>query len=121
MVTRPGAGAFRAGPADRGRGQPRAGDTSWQEVALSAEAAADAVPRSLDASGILAMLAAPPTDVIELSGGYLHSSLQPERALAAALARASGTGRRSTGCPSCAPGSPARSAGPPAASRRPTC
>ncbi|CAM5728799.1 hypothetical protein SBADM41S_12109 [Streptomyces badius] len=36
-------------------------------------------------------LAAPPPGVIELNGGYLHASLQPERALSAALARA---GRR---------------------------
>ncbi|MFE6778203.1 PLP-dependent aminotransferase family protein [Streptomyces sp. NPDC057702] len=91
VVTRPGAGAFRAGPLAPAGGRARVGDTSWQEVALSAEAAADAVPRSVDASGILATLAAPPPDVIELSGGYLHSSLQPERALAAALGRA---GRR---------------------------
>ncbi|MEV0369805.1 PLP-dependent aminotransferase family protein [Streptomyces sp. NPDC050636] len=88
VVTRPGAGAFRAEP----RGEaPRPVDTSWQEIALSAEAAGDHVPRSVDASGVLATLAAPAPGVIELNGGYLHSDLQPERALAAALARA---GRR---------------------------
>ncbi|MEV4443231.1 PLP-dependent aminotransferase family protein, partial [Streptomyces sp. NPDC049577] len=43
------------------------------------------------ASGVLATLAEPPPGVIELTGGYLHPSLQPERALSAALARA---GRR---------------------------
>ncbi|MEU3851414.1 PLP-dependent aminotransferase family protein [Streptomyces sp. NPDC029554] len=88
VVTRPGAGAFRA----RSRPAPApAGDTSWQEVALSAEGAADLVPRSVDASGVLVSLAAPPPGVIEFNGGYLHPSLQPERAMAAALSRA---GRR---------------------------
>lgn len=88
VVTRPGAGAFRAGP--RETVAPVA-DTSWQEVALSAEGAADQVPRTVDADGVLVSLAAPPPGVIEFSGGYLHPSLQPERAMAAALARA---GRR---------------------------
>ncbi|MFH8367016.1 PLP-dependent aminotransferase family protein [Streptomyces sp. NPDC018031] len=88
VVTRPGAGAFRA---DRPRPRNRPGDTSWQEVALSAEPPGEAVPRSVDASGVLTTLAAPPPGVIELNGGYLHPTLQPERAMAAALARA---GRR---------------------------
>lgn len=88
VVTRPGAGVFRARP----RTAPGApGDTSWQEVALSAEGAGDVVPRSVDAAGVLISLAAPTPGVIELNGGYLHPSLQPERAMAAALARA---GRR---------------------------
>ncbi|WP_128378318.1 PLP-dependent aminotransferase family protein [Streptomyces cavernae] len=88
VVTRPGAGAFRAEP--RNALAP-AGDTSWQEVALSADAALEVVPRTVDASGVLVSLAAPPPGVIDFSGGYLHPSLQPERAMAAALARA---GRR---------------------------
>ncbi|KQW01852.1 PLP-dependent aminotransferase family protein [Streptomyces sp. Root369] len=88
VVTRPGAGAFRA--AARPSAAP-AGDTSWQEVALSADGAADLVPRSVDASGVLVSLAAPPPGVVEFNGGYLHPSLQPERAMSAALARA---GRR---------------------------
>ncbi|MFJ8674736.1 PLP-dependent aminotransferase family protein [Streptomyces sp. NPDC093589] len=88
VVTRPGAGAFRAEPRDEA---PRPADTSWQEIALSAEPAGDQVPRSVDASGVLATLAVPAPGVIELNGGYLHPGLQPERALAAALARA---GRR---------------------------
>ncbi|MGW1835221.1 aminotransferase-like domain-containing protein [Streptomyces sp. NPDC002067] len=88
VVTRPGAGVFRAAPPARAA---RPVDTSWQEIALSAEGAADQVPRSVDASGVLATLAGPAPGVVELSGGYLHSDLQPERALAAALARA---GRR---------------------------
>ncbi|MET7904651.1 PLP-dependent aminotransferase family protein [Streptomyces sp. NPDC005355] len=90
VVTRPGAGAFRAAARPRAE-EPRPGDTSWQEVALSAPPAGDSVPRSVDASGVLATLAAPPPGALELNGGYLHSSLQPERAMAAALARA---GRR---------------------------
>ncbi|CAL9273027.1 Histidinol-phosphate aminotransferase [Streptomyces sp. SudanB5_2050] len=88
VVTRPGAGAFRARPRPSARS---GGDTSWQEVALSADGAADLVPRSVDASGVLVSLAAPPPGVIEFNGGYLHPSLQPERAMAAALSRA---GRR---------------------------
>ncbi|NUK33325.1 PLP-dependent aminotransferase family protein [Streptomyces lunaelactis] len=88
VVTRPGAGAFRAQP--RTDATPP-GDTSWQEVALSADAATEPVPRAVDASGVLATLAAPPPGVVEFNSGYLHSSLQPERAMAAALARA---GRR---------------------------
>ncbi|MEU0115182.1 PLP-dependent aminotransferase family protein [Streptomyces bobili] len=87
VITRPGAGAFRARPRPA---SPPAGDTSWQEVALSAEGA-DLVPRSVDASGVTVTLAAPPPGVIEFNGGYLHPSLQPERAMSAALARA---GRR---------------------------
>ncbi|MEU0072714.1 PLP-dependent aminotransferase family protein [Streptomyces sp. NPDC006332] len=86
VVTRPGAGAFRASP--RTTAATTAGDTSWQEVALSADGAADLVPRSVDASGVLVSLAAPPPEVIEFNGGYLHPSLQPERAMSAALARA---------------------------------
>ncbi|MFI8827167.1 PLP-dependent aminotransferase family protein [Streptomyces sp. NPDC053431] len=88
VVTRPGAGAYRAEP--RGAA-PVAGDTSWQEVALSADSATELVPRSVDASGVLVTLSAPPPGVVEFNGGYLHPALQPERALAAALARA---GRR---------------------------
>ncbi|KOU26645.1 PLP-dependent aminotransferase family protein [Streptomyces virginiae] len=88
VVTRPGAGVFRAAPRTS---LPAAGDTSWQEVALSAETPGESVPRSVDASGVLACLAAPPPSVIGLNSGYLHASIQPERAMAAALARA---GRR---------------------------
>lgn len=88
VVTRPGAGAYRAEP--RPASTP-AGDTSWQEVALSADGAADLVPRTVNASGVVISLAAPPPGVIEFNGGYLHPSLQPERAMSAALSRA---GRR---------------------------
>lgn len=89
VVTRPGAGAFRAQPRTDTAQAP--GDTSWQEVSLSADAATELVPRAVDAAGVLATLAAPPPGVVEFNGGYLHPSLQPERAMAAALARA---GRR---------------------------
>ncbi|MFG2146547.1 PLP-dependent aminotransferase family protein [Streptomyces sp. NPDC048696] len=88
VVTRPGAGVFRAEPRAH---TARSGDTSWQEVALSAEGATELVPRAVDASGVLVTLAAPSTGVIEFNGGYLAPGLQPERAMAAALARA---GRR---------------------------
>jgi DNA-binding transcriptional MocR family regulator len=88
VVTRPGSGAFRAEP----RTAPApAGDTAWQEVALSADPTTEHVPRTVDASGVLVSLAAPPAGVIEFNGGYPHPSLQPERAMGAALARA---GRR---------------------------
>lgn len=91
VVSRPGAGVFRA--ADR-RTEGTRGDVSWQEVALSASppsVTVDAGARSAGAGSVLAALATPPPEVIDLNGGYLHSVLQPERALAAALARA---GRR---------------------------
>ncbi|MCM2415158.1 PLP-dependent aminotransferase family protein [Streptomyces sp. RKAG290] len=88
VVTRPGSGAFRAQPRT---GAVPPGDTSWQEVSLSGDGGPEVMPRTVDASGVLATLAAPATGVVEFNGGYLHSSLQPERALAAALARA---GRR---------------------------
>lgn len=85
VVTRPGAGAFRAGPPG---GVTEPGDTSWQEVSLSGDGGPEAVPRTVDASGLLTTLAAPPSGIIEFNGGYLHAGLQPERALAGALARA---------------------------------
>lgn len=90
VTSQPGAGVFKA-TARRVAGA--AGDVSWQEVALSADPphAVDAGPRSADAAGVLATLATPPPEVIDLNGGYLHAALQPERALATALARA---GRR---------------------------
>ncbi|GAA1517823.1 PLP-dependent aminotransferase family protein [Kribbella lupini] len=90
VVARPGAGVFKA--ARRAAVVP--GDLSWQEVALSADppaATVDVGPRAADAAGLLATLVPPPSEVIDLNGGYLHPALQPERALAAALARA---GRR---------------------------
>ncbi|WP_017537630.1 aminotransferase-like domain-containing protein [Nocardiopsis halophila] len=91
VVTRPGSGAYRA-PAPAGARTK--GDTSWQEVSLSAEptlGGAEPVPRSVDDAGILATLSSPPPGTIAFNGGYLHAGMQPERALSTALARA---GRR---------------------------
>ncbi|MDB1089811.1 PLP-dependent aminotransferase family protein [Streptomyces sp. ACA25] len=91
VVSRPGVGVFKTGT---DRTPLPEGDLSWQEVALSADAGpAGNGPgaREVSAAALLATLTVPPADVIDLKGGYLHPSLQPERALAAALARA---GRR---------------------------
>lgn len=91
VASRPGSGVFKA-PARRAARAP--GDVSWQEVALTADpphAALGTGRRGADAAGVLATLAAPPPEVVDLSGGYPHASLRPERALAGALARA---GRR---------------------------
>ncbi|MCD0485814.1 PLP-dependent aminotransferase family protein [Streptacidiphilus sp. ASG 303] len=90
LVTRPGAGTYRA---DRPAVPAPPGDTSWQQVALAVEGpeGPDAAPRAVDATGVLASFAAPPPGVIPFNGGYLHPSLQPRDAMAAALARA---GRR---------------------------
>ncbi|MEU0183281.1 PLP-dependent aminotransferase family protein [Streptomyces sp. NPDC006207] len=85
VVTRPGAGAYRA---QRVADGPRPVDTSWQQVALTVEEHGDSTPRVVDASGVTASLAVPPPGVIAFNSGYLHPSLQPEQALGAALARA---------------------------------
>ncbi len=91
VTARPGAGVFKA-PAGRTGRPARTRATSWQEVALAADPPhAGTGPRAADAAGVLATLSAPPPEVADLSGGYPHASLRPERALAAALARA---GRR---------------------------
>jgi len=77
VVTRPGSGTFaaqRPGPA------PEPADLSWQAVALG--------DRAVDASGVSWLLTPPPDGTIALSGGYLHPSLQPLRALSAAGGRA---------------------------------
>ncbi|MEV0201702.1 PLP-dependent aminotransferase family protein [Nonomuraea sp. NPDC050691] len=76
VVTRPGSGTFVAArPTGPGSGAP---DTSWQAVALAG--------RDVDAA---AEPSAPlPGGGISMAGGYLHASLQPVRALGAALARA---------------------------------
>ncbi|WP_340682954.1 PLP-dependent aminotransferase family protein [Amycolatopsis coloradensis] len=84
VITRPGAGVFRAPPP---RERAVTGDVSWQEVALSSQSGT----RAIDATGVLTALSDPPSGVIDLNGGYTHPSLQPERELAAASARA---GRR---------------------------
>ncbi|HEX3782115.1 MAG TPA: PLP-dependent aminotransferase family protein [Pseudonocardiaceae bacterium] len=84
VIARPGAGVFRA--PTRRAAEP-SGDLSWQEVALSSGAG----DRSVDATGVLTACTDQPPEVIDLNGGYIHPTLAPERALAAALARA---GRR---------------------------
>lgn len=91
VTSRPGAGVFKATVR---RVAGAVGDVSWQEVALSADPLLGAVgadSRGAGAAAVLAALATPPPEVIDLNSGYLHAVLQPERALAAALARA---GRR---------------------------
>jgi DNA-binding transcriptional MocR family regulator len=87
VITRPGAGAYRA---HRNASGTRAVDTSWQQIALTAEEQqyGESAPRIVDASSVTASLAVPPPGVIAFNGGYLHPSLQPERALGAAFARA---------------------------------
>jgi DNA-binding transcriptional MocR family regulator len=87
VISRPGAGVFRAGAR---HASPATRDTSWQEVALSADPG-NAPERAVDVGGVLATLAYAEPGVIDLNSGYLHPSLQPEQLLAAALARA---GRR---------------------------
>jgi DNA-binding transcriptional MocR family regulator len=77
IVTRPGSGTFVAPRPARATEPP---DFDWQAVALG--------DRALDTSGISAALPEPPEGVIPLGGGYLHPSLQPVRALAAAAGRA---------------------------------
>ncbi|GAA1723234.1 PLP-dependent aminotransferase family protein [Nonomuraea bangladeshensis] len=78
VVTRPGSGTFAA-PRRRGPGD-EAADTSWQAVALAG--------RDYDTANALEAAQSLPAQGIAMSGGYLHESLQPVRALSAALARA---------------------------------
>ncbi|AWS43837.1 PLP-dependent aminotransferase family protein [Streptosporangium sp. 'caverna'] len=87
VVTRPGAGAYRARDSVS---DSRAVDTSWQQIALTAEDQqhGESAPRIVDATGVAASLAVPHPGVIAFNGGYLHPSLQPAQALGAAFARA---------------------------------
>lgn len=77
VVTRPGSGTFVA-PRSTAKGDPA--DTGWQTVALT--------DRAVDTRPLTDVLGEPSPDTILLDGGYLHRSLQPVRALSAALARA---------------------------------
>ncbi|WP_405585111.1 PLP-dependent aminotransferase family protein [Streptomyces sp. NBC_01092] len=81
VVTRPGSGTFAAQP---GRLRDAVGggdgDTDWQTVALT--------DRAVDTHLIADPLGPPPAGTITMDGGYVHRSLQPTRALSAALARA---------------------------------
>lgn len=78
VVTRPGSGTFVA--SHRPRTPHAAADTSWQTVALG--------DRSIDARTVTDLLSPPPASTITLAGGYLQRSLQPTKALGAALSRA---------------------------------
>ncbi|RFS85653.1 PLP-dependent aminotransferase family protein [Actinomadura spongiicola] len=77
VVTRPGSGAFAVG---RRETVTEPADFGWQAVTLG--------DRSVDSAGVSWLLTPPPEGVIALSGGYLHPTLQPTRALATAAARA---------------------------------
>lgn len=78
VVTRPGSGTYVA--ARRPGRDDGAPDTSWQAVAMAGR---DYDPGEGDDHA-----ERPREGVITLSGGYLHESLQPTKALGAALARA---------------------------------
>ena len=77
VVTRPGSGTYVAARSQRADAVP---DTAWQTVALA--------DRSVDSGPLSDALGPAPAGAIHLDGGYLHPSLQPTRALSAALARA---------------------------------
>ncbi|MFD9538531.1 PLP-dependent aminotransferase family protein [Streptomyces sp. NPDC060022] len=79
VVTRPGSGTYVA-QRNRLRGEAAAADTDWQTVALT--------DRAVDTHLIAEPLGPPPAGTIDMDGGYVHRSLQPTRALSAALARA---------------------------------
>ncbi|MBV7245987.1 PLP-dependent aminotransferase family protein [Streptomyces sp. MW-W600-10] len=79
VVTRPGSGTYVA-QRTRPRDEVTAADTAWQTVALT--------DRAVDTRLIAEPLGPPPAGTIALDGGYVHRSLQPTRALSAALARA---------------------------------
>ncbi|WP_306371335.1 PLP-dependent aminotransferase family protein [Nocardiopsis sp. CC223A] len=79
VVTRPGSGTYVAERRSRPDGEA-AVDTSWQTVALT--------DRAVDTRLIADPLGPPPPGAISMDGGYVHRSLQPTRALSAALARA---------------------------------
>jgi DNA-binding transcriptional MocR family regulator len=78
LVTRPGSGTFVAAPPARARA--RRPDTAWQSLVLAG--------RSVDIGALREVPRDPDTGTISLSGGYLHRSLQPVRALASAMSRA---------------------------------
>ncbi|TVL89311.1 PLP-dependent aminotransferase family protein [Streptomyces sp. SAJ15] len=77
VVTRPGSGTYVA---PRARPENDVVDTAWQTVALT--------DRAVDTQPIAETPSPLPEGAIRLDGGYVHASLQPTRALSAALARA---------------------------------
>ncbi|WP_328869019.1 PLP-dependent aminotransferase family protein [Streptomyces sp. NBC_00287] len=79
VVTRPGSGTYAA-QRTRLHDETTAIDTAWQTVALT--------DRAVDTHLIAAPLGPAPAGTITMDGGYVHRSLQPTRALSAALARA---------------------------------
>lgn len=81
VVTRPGSGTFVAGGGRPGAEDPGGDtDTDWQTIALT--------DRAVDTHLIADPPGPAPAGTITLDGGYVHRSLQPARALSAALARA---------------------------------
>nr|EIF91177.1 GntR family transcriptional regulator [Streptomyces tsukubensis NRRL18488] len=76
VVTRPGSGTYAA---QRPGPRTEVTDTAWQTVALT--------DRAVD-TRLIADVPPAPAGTITLDGGYVHRSLQPVRALSAALARA---------------------------------
>ncbi|MEV0174968.1 PLP-dependent aminotransferase family protein [Streptomyces sp. NPDC050803] len=79
VVTRPGSGTYVAQRTRLGD-DATATDTAWQTVALT--------DRAVDTHLIADPVGPPPAGTITMDGGYVHRSLQPTRALSAALARA---------------------------------
>lgn len=79
VVTRPGSGTFVAQRSRNGEAE-READTDWQTVALT--------DRAVDTHLLTDPLGPSPAGTIDMDGGYVHRSLQPGRALSAALARA---------------------------------
>ncbi|MFI6320465.1 PLP-dependent aminotransferase family protein [Nonomuraea sp. NPDC050556] len=77
VVTRPGSGTFVA---QRARLDARVANTAWQTVALT--------DRTVDVRSVTDVFGTPSESTLMLDGGYLHRSLQPVRALNAALTRA---------------------------------
>lgn len=77
ILTRPGSGTYVA---PRTRNASDLADTGWQTVALT--------DRAVDTRAVVDALGPAPAGMITLDGGYLDRSLQPTKALSAALARA---------------------------------
>lgn len=77
LVTRPGSGTFVAERSSPAADPP---DLSWQALVLG--------DRTIDATSVAFLLRPEATGAVSLAGGYPHSSLLPNRALGAALARA---------------------------------
>lgn len=77
VITRAGVGTFVAPRVIR---PDVVSDMSWQEVSLAG--------REYDPANAVEAVQLPTGDGIALSGGYLHETLQPTKALGAALARA---------------------------------